>query len=422
MWVALDPLRLRLYLMDMSMPPITFLDRSTPPHISTLILLVGIGALSMSFFLPSLPHIAEAFDADYALVQLSVSAYLAVTAVLQVLVGPISDRYGRRPVVLGALALFIFASLGAMLAPNIYVFLAFRMAQGAVAVTMVMGRAIVRDMVPQEEAASMIGWVTMGMSLVPMIGPMVGGTVDQLFGWRPVFAVLAIFGSGVFLLAYRDQGETLKSGGLSFAEQLRTYPELLSSQRFWGYVLSSAFAAGGFFAFLGGAPLIASETFALGPVATGIALSAPAVGYAIGNGIAGRYSIRFGVNRMILIGALVTLVGMVLSPLMSLLGAHGPFSFFGWVVLLGLGNGILLPNANAGMLSVRPHLAGTASGLGGAVLIGLGAVMSAFAGAQLDAGTGAMPLQLTMMVAAILSTLAILWVMRREKQLGLDQV
>ena len=138
-------------------PIVRFLDRTTPPHVSTLILIAGISALNMSIFLPSLNHMAAYFDTSYAVMQLSLSGYLAVTALLQILIGPISDRYGRRPVVLVAMAIFVVATIGAMLSQTVEVFLAFRMLQGAVAVAMVLSRAIVRDMVPQEEAASMIG-------------------------------------------------------------------------------------------------------------------------------------------------------------------------------------------------------------------------------------------------------------------------
>ena len=136
-----------------SAPAVRFLDRNTPPHVSTLMLIAGISALNMSIFLPSLAAMAVWFDTDYALMQLSVSAYLAVTALLQVVIGPISDRFGRRPVILWSMAIFVVATIGAVYAPSVEVFLAFRMMQGAVASAMVLSRAIVRDMFPQEQAA-----------------------------------------------------------------------------------------------------------------------------------------------------------------------------------------------------------------------------------------------------------------------------
>ncbi len=190
--------------------------------------MAGLGAMNMSAFLPSLPHMTEYFSTRYDVMQLAVSLYLAVTAVMQVFIGPISDRYGRRRVVLGGQSIFVLATLGCIFAPTVEIFLFFRMMQGAVAVGLVLSRAIVRDMVPQNEAASMIGYVTMGMALVPMVAPMIGGALDEAFGWKAVFWMLAIVGTGVTVLCWADQGETSEGGGRSFAEQVKEYPELLT--------------------------------------------------------------------------------------------------------------------------------------------------------------------------------------------------
>lgn len=394
------------------MPVVRFLDRTTPPHITTLILMAGISALNMSIFLPSLAAMTVYFDTDYATMQLALSGYLATTAVLQIAIGPISDRYGRRPIALWAMGIFVLASFGAYMAPTVGVFLAFRMLQGAVATVMVLSRAIVRDMVPQAQAASMIGYVTMGMALVPMIGPAIGGTLDQYFGWHATFLVLTFSGAAVWLLCYFDQGETLAKGGMSFGDMMRGYPELLSSPRFWGYALCAAFSSGSFFALLGGASFIAGTVFGLSPMWSGIALGAPAVGYATGNFLAGRYSVRLGINRMAVIGTILMIIGLGSSLGLALLGYHHPLIFFGFCTFLGLGNGIALPNVTAGLLSVRPHLAGTASGLGSALMVGGGAVLAQYAGTLLDPATGAVPLQWLMLgtaVAALLSVLLVVW-------------
>ena len=131
-----------------------------PPHIVTLILLAGLSSLSLSMFLPSLPGMSVYFETDYRVLQLSVGIYMAVNAVIQILVGPISDKVGRRPIILWGLALFVVATLGCLLAPNAEVFLFFRMGQASVVVAMVLSRAIVRDIVSQDKAASKIGYVT----------------------------------------------------------------------------------------------------------------------------------------------------------------------------------------------------------------------------------------------------------------------
>lgn len=399
-------------------PEIRFLDRSTPPHIATLILIAGLAALSLNIFLPSLPQMADHFGVPYSAMQLSVSLYLAATAVLQVFVGPISDRFGRRPVMLVAAGLFTLATLGAILASSFVVFMVCRMIQAVIATGFVLSRAVVRDIVEQDQAASMIGYVTMGMSVVPMVGPVVGGALDEAFGWQASFAVLAAGGAGLMALVWADHGETNRRMQGGFAEQVRQYPALLRSQRFWGYCLAAAFASGAFFAYLGGAPYVGTEVFGMDPATLGLFFGAPAVGYMAGNFLSGRYAVRVGVNRMVIAGALVTTLGLGVLALLDLAGVMSPGVFFGLVMSVGLGNGILLPSANAGMLSVRPQLAGSAAGLGGAFTIGGGAAFSALAGAVLSRGSGPMPLILLMLVSSALSILCILWVMRRARQIG----
>lgn len=227
-------------------PASRFLDRNTPPHLATLVLMAGVAALSMNVFLPSLPGMAVYFDAEYAVMQLSVSLYLMMTAVLQLLVGPLSDRYGRRPVMLISTALFALATLGAIFAPTVEVFLACRMAQAVIASALVLSRAIVRDMVGQAEAASLIGYVTMGMAIVPMIGPALGGLLDETFGWRASFWLLFAAAVAMLWLIWSDLGETAPNRSGGFRAQVAEYPELLKARRFWGYVAAAAFASGVF--------------------------------------------------------------------------------------------------------------------------------------------------------------------------------
>ncbi|WP_439155669.1 multidrug effflux MFS transporter [Yoonia sp.] len=401
-----------------TMPSVRFLDRTTPPHLLTLVLLTGVAALNMSIFLPSLAAMAVYFDTDYAVIQIALSGYLATTAVLQIFVGPISDRFGRRRVVLISLGIFIIASIGALFSQNVTAFLFFRMLQATVASAMVLSRAIVRDIVDQDKAASMIGYVTMGMALVPLVGPMIGGALAEVFDWRATFVFLTLVGIGVFILCYMDQGETVVGSGTSFAEQVRTYPELFVSPRFWGYALCAAFASGAFFALLGGASFVASNIFGLSLFWSGFALGAPAVGYALGNFFSGRYSSRFGINRMAIIGTVVVIVGLGTSTALTLAGVDHAVLFFGFCTLLGLGNGLTMPNVSAGLISVRPHLAGTASGLGGAIMIGGGAGLSQIAGGILTVETGTLPLQLLMLTVSALALVSVLFVIWREKRIG----
>ncbi|MGB0968557.1 MAG: MFS transporter, partial [Halocynthiibacter sp.] len=131
--------------------------------------MVGVSTLAMNIFLPSLQGMAEYFNVEYHVMQLSVALYLGMNAIMQLIVGPISDRFGRRPVVLTAIILFMLMTLGCIFSPTATVFLMFRMAQAVIVTAMVLSRAIIRDMVPASEAASMMGYVTMGMAVIPMI-------------------------------------------------------------------------------------------------------------------------------------------------------------------------------------------------------------------------------------------------------------
>ena len=398
-------------------PPI-FMDRQSPPHIGTLIVLAGLSALSMNLFLPSLPVMTEYFNTEYRLMQLSVALYLFMAAIGQVIIGPLSDRFGRRSVMLWSILVFMLATLGCILATNIWVFLGFRMAQAAVVAGIVLSRAVVRDIAPTERAASMIGYVTMGMSLVPMVGPMLGGALGQAFGWQSNFWLLLTLGGVVLWLAWSDMGETFTSAGGSFREQARQYPELLTSRRFWGYCLAATFASGAFFAYLGGAPYVGDAVFGLPPARLGFYFGAPALGYLVGNFITGRFSMRIGIHRMLLIGAILLVLGLIPSLLLFRSSMGSAEIFFGFMTIIGLGNGMVLPNANAGMLSVRPRLAGSAAGLGGAIMIGGGALLSGYSGALLRESAGAMPLLWLMFASAVLSLMSVLWVIRAERRLG----
>lgn len=399
-------------------PGIRFLDRTSPPHIATLIILAALSALSMNVFLPSLPGMTGYFRTEYRVMQLSVALYLGVNAVLQIVIGPLSDRFGRRPVMLVSTLLFVLATIGCILAPTVEVFLAFRMAQAVIVSGQVLGRAAVRDMVPQAEAASMIGYVTMGMSLAPMLAPALGGLLEDVYGWRASFVLLALLGLASLWLTWRDMGETALTRASSFRAQIREYPELLTARRFWGYCAAAAFASGAFFAYLGGAPFVGSVVFGMEPARLGFFFGAPAIGYLLGNYVTGRYSVRFGINAMILWGACLSTLGIGTALLLFVTGHATASIFFGFMTFVGFGNGLVLPNATSGMLSVRPHLAGTASGLGGAIMIGGGAALSALAGALLTPGSGATPLLWIMTLTSALAVVSILYTIHRDRRVA----
>jgi DHA1 family bicyclomycin/chloramphenicol resistance-like MFS transporter len=389
-------------------PPARLFDRNTPPHVATLVLLAGLSALSMNVFLPSLPGMAVWFDVPYATMQLSVPLYLALSGMLQVVIGPLSDRFGRRPVLLWSIGIFLVATAGTILAPSAEVFLLCRMAQASIATGLVLGRAIVRDLVSGDRAASMIGYVTMGMSIIPMVGPVIGGALDSAFGWQANFGLLFLLGVAILALVWSDLGETTRTRQSSMREQFRLYPVLLKSGRFWGYAIAAASAGGAFFSYLGGAPYVGAEVFGMSSAEVGVYFAIPAVGYAIGNFISGRFSVRFGSGRIILAGALVLGGGLGLLVLLSLGGLVTPLIFFGLISCVGLGNGMTLPGLSSAMMSVRPDLAGTASGLGGVISIGGGAALAAIAGRLLVPGSSELPLLLLMFGSAAVSVVVVL--------------
>lgn len=398
--------------------PARFLDRTTPPTTATLIALTSLAALSMNLFLPSLPGMTAHFDTEYGIIQIAVAGYLFVSAGMQIIIGPISDRYGRRRVMLWGIAIFGLASLGCVIAPNVEIFLAFRMIQAAIVTGLVIPRAAIRDMYGPARAAAMMGWVTMGMSVAPMIAPAFGGVLEGAFGWQANFVALAVCGALCFALAWSDMGETAARSESNLRQQIAQYPELLTAPRFWGYALTAATASGAFFAYLGGAPYVGSVVFEMSPAMLGIYFGAPAIGYMVGNGLSGSFSARIGIQRMIVAGTLVTVGGLLGGIALFAIGFTSPAVFFGAMVFVGLGNGLVIPNSMSGMLSVRPRLAGTASGLGGAIMIGGGAGLSTLAGVVLGGGASAVPLLVLMASTSGASVVVIAMTIRRERRIA----
>ncbi|MDA9304780.1 multidrug effflux MFS transporter [Amylibacter sp.] len=397
-----------------------FLNRETQPSMLTLVLLASISALAMNSFLPSLPNMAEHFGSSTALMGLSVGVYLGTSAIFQILVGPLSDRIGRRTVSLWALMIFSVVSISCVYAPNTFVFMFLRALQAIAACTFVVARAVVRDTTETQASGSKIAYISMGTAICPMFGPALGGLLDGWFGWEANFWVIGGLGLVILLIAYFDLGETVPENTQGFRQQFSEYPELLLSRRFWGYCLASAFGAGAFFAYLGGGPFVGSIVYNLSPEMLGLYFGAPAIGYFFGNFLSGRFTIRFGIDAMIIWGLWIIFSGLSLSMVCSYVGYGTVETFFGFMIFVGLGNGLTIPNATAGMLSVRPHLAGTASGLGGAMMIAIGAALSTLAGAFLVPGSNEMPLLMLMWFSSLSGVAVIIYVRQRNRRLKIS--
>ncbi|MEM8749213.1 MAG: multidrug effflux MFS transporter [Pseudomonadota bacterium] len=368
----------------------------TPPHIITLVLLAGTSVMTMNIFLPVLPQIGIALQTTPAVAQYVLTLFLGATAIAQLFVGPMSDRFGRRPVLLVSGVIFMIATLICYVAPTIEILLAGRVLQASSAAAIALSRAIIRDLFDRSRAASMIGYVTMAMAVLPMITPMLGGYVGALYGWRAPFLVLLAVSAAMLLIIYFDLGETHEPVRNPVSQQMADYVSLLKEPAIWGYLLCATFASGAFFAFLGGAPFIASNVLGMTPDRLGLYLGVVAIGYMAGNFISGRFSERIGIEWMMVLGGLICTIGASLILLLMTLLTPSPAFLFFPMCLVGLGNGMTLPNANAGAVSVRPSLAGSASGLGGFLQIGGGAALAALAGGLITVSNAGVPLYFIM--------------------------
>ena len=378
--------------------------------------MTAIGPLSLNILMPAVPGLAATFHADPAAVQLTVSLYLLGLAASQLVLGPLSDRFGRRPVVLAGLALTAVSSVAAIAATSIEALVVARSIQALGASTgLVVGRAIIRDLYDRDRAAAMIGWVTMAMVVAPMLAPMIGGALDTALGWRAIFVFIGLVSAAALLsaaLALPETQAVAMSGGI--ARVLAETRQLLSSAQFCGYALAAAANSAMFFAFLGGAPHVVVTMMGRTSAVYGVWFAVTSLGYMMGNFFAARWSARVGIDRMIFWGALLTLAGVVIE-VSLVIGADGagPAVIFVPQILISFASGLLLPNAIAGAVSVRPQAAGTASGFTGFLQMGLGAPAAQVVSHLLADASTALPMTLVMLGFALTGAVAFVGLVRR---------
>ncbi len=353
------------------------------PGLPILIALATIGPMALNIFMPSMPRIAEEMGVPYATIQYALTLYLFSIAVSQLFIGPISDRFGRRPVMLGGLVLFLVATAICAAATNVETLIAGRMLQAAGGATgLVLGRAVVRDLYGRDKSASMIGYVTTAMMVMPLIVPSIGGLLDQYFGWRASFIFGFIFGAAVLVYACFAMHETKhdRTDSLSLFGTFRGIGVVSGHAAFWGYAMFAALLSGMFFSFLAGAPYIIIELLGHTPVEYGLMIMVPATGYMAGNFISGRYSERVGSDRMMALGGMMTVLGSVAIVGFAAAGMFNAWGIFIPMIFISIANGLSLPNAIASAISVRPELAGAGSGLSGFLQMGIGAGVAQIVG------------------------------------------
>lgn len=395
--------------------------KETPPRRVLLLLLIAataVGPLSLNILMPAVPGLVATFGADVGIVQLTLSLYLVGMAVSQLVLGPLSDRFGRRPVMIAGLCLTVVASFVALIASSITGLIVARMIQAFGATTgIVIGRAIVRDLYDRDRAASMIGWVTMAMVVAPMIAPIIGGALDTTLGWHAIFVFVGSVAALVLVwtaLALPETRNFATSESLTrFFGEARM---LLTSRAFAGYALVSAFNSAQFFTFLGGAPHVVVTQMGLSSAVYGIWFAISSFAYMGGNFTAGRWSARYGVDAMLRAGILITAIGAIVGVAWLLLEPNGgPHIIFIPQMITAFASGFMLPNAIAGAVSVRPHAAGTASGVAGFLQMGLGAAMSQLVGHLLAGASTAMPMAIVVGVLCIGSWCAFFGLVRRKE-------
>ena len=370
------------------------------PAIVNLIAIAAIGPLALNIFAPSMPGMQEVFGVSYGTIQLTITLYLFGTAIAQLLYGPLSDRFGRRPVLLCGLGLFLIGSLASAFAPSILWLLIARTIQAVGGCAgLVLGRAIVRDMHSREKSASMIGYITVGMVVVPMIAPLIGGFLDEWFSWRAGFLFVAVAGLIVLIATVFQLPET--NFNLRPMPGLRgillSYESLVRSRDFRNYALNATFTSAAFFAFLTGGPFVAIELMGQSKSTYGVCFVFVACGYMSGNFLTGRLAERLGTDRMITIGSGLSLTGAALMCAFALFDNINLFTIFGPMALVTFGNGLSLPSATAGGVSVNPNIAGAAAGLSGFLQMSVSAGVTLFVGYLQD--DSAIPMILTILTA-----------------------
>jgi MFS transporter, DHA1 family, multidrug resistance protein len=345
-----------------------------------LVAMTGVAPISLYMLVPALPHLAANFGSDVSIAQMTVSLYMVGIACSQILMGPLSDRFGRRPVLLAGLSLMVVASAACIFAETLPQLIAARFFQALGGATgMVVSRAIIRDLYSRERISSMISLVIAVMMIAQMLSPLTGGLLETAFGWRAIFYVTTAGSLAVaagIALALPETRRTRPATGGGFRGDVGS---LLTSRAFIGYVLCQVLASQIIFTFAGGAPYIVITHMGRSGAEYGAWFALIGFAYLVGNLFCVRFAPRHSLERLIWFGLALQLLGSFLNLVCGLTGLNQmPGWLFGTQMIVMFANAFVMSNSAAGAISVRPEAAGTASGAMGFLQMGLGSFLSQF--------------------------------------------
>lgn len=345
---------------------------ATPPRrgwlVANLIGQLGFGLLLMTVCIPSMQEWGALLNASQTQVQLTFSAYVVAYGGMQLAYGPLSDRLGRKPVLLAGMALAALGSLWAALAPGMEALIAARFVQGAgSAAGMVVGRAMVQDVFEGPARTRVLAYIGMAMGLCPPVATVLGGQVHVAWGWQANFVLMAALATGLLLAGWRGlpNPKPAAPGPQHWWPAMwQAYATLARTPRFGAHVLLVAVTTATFYAFLAGAPMVL-RSYGVGPGRVGVFIMCIPLSYIVGNFLTSRLAARLGEGRVMRRGQALTLAGVGVMLALALAGWHHPLAFALPLLLLGLGHGLLSPAALAGTVGLQPALAGAAAGVAG---------------------------------------------------------
>ncbi|ARN74966.1 multidrug effflux MFS transporter [Oceanicoccus sagamiensis] len=380
-----------------------FLKKESPQLLFLLAAFVALGPLSTDMYLPALPTLVAVMAADITQVQLTLSLYLAGFSLFHLVCGPLSDRFGRKPILAGGMLIFFVASLGCSLATTVTELSAWRFLQGVGAcVGPTLARAMVRDMYQPLKLPKALATMNAIMALAPVIAPILGGFMLLFWPWPSIFFFLAFYALLALLMLVFKVPESLKKAqSLKPANILANYWLLIKNTRFRTAILAASFLYAGAFAFVSGSSFILIEFMQVPKDQFGYWFAFIVAGYFLGNMFTIRYSHRFAVQQLMLTGALLGLLAGVVMVVLSWLQIYHPLTIVLPIALYTGAVGITLPQATAAALVPFPHMAGTASALMGFAQMGAASLAAAIVGLSLTGEP--MPLALTLTGCGCLS-------------------